>query len=57
MQICVQLGLKISLEEMWERLARGIGHIQNHNIGNLSYEEHYRYAYNLVLVSGTVCFG
>lgn len=39
---------------MWERLARGIGHIQNHNIGNLSYEEHYRYAYNLVLVSQTL---
>lgn len=36
---------------MWNRLANAIGHIQNHNIGSLSYEEHYRYAYNLVLVS------
>ncbi|UZJ52781.1 hypothetical protein CBS101457_002101 [Exobasidium rhododendri] len=42
-------GLKIPLEEMWDRLAKGINHIQNHNISNLSYEEHYRYAYNLVL--------
>lgn len=34
---------------MWNRLASAIGHIQNHDIGSLSYEEHYRYAYMLVL--------
>lgn len=34
---------------MWERLAAGIKEIQNHNASSLSYEEHYRYAYNMVL--------
>lgn len=27
-----------------------IKQIQSHNISKLSYEEHYRYAYNLILV-------
>lgn len=34
---------------MWSRLANAIGQIQGHNVSSLSYEEHYRYAYNLVL--------
>lgn len=34
---------------MWNRLAHAIGQIQGHNVSSLSYEEHYRYAYNLVL--------
>ncbi|PWY97688.1 Cullin-domain-containing protein [Testicularia cyperi] len=42
-------GLEISVEDMWHRLAHAIAQIQNHNISKLSYEEHYRYAYNLVL--------
>lgn len=42
-------GLDISFEDMWLRLAHAISQIQNHNISKLSYEEHYRYAYNLVL--------
>lgn len=36
---------------MWHRLEDAIGQIQNRDISKLSYEEHYRYAYNLVLVS------
>lgn len=36
--------------EMWNRLAHAIGQIQQHNESSLSYEEHYRYAYNLVIV-------
>lgn len=36
---------------MWNRLAHAIGEVQNHKASTLSYEEHYRYAYNLVLVS------
>lgn len=35
---------------MWNRLAHAIGQIQQHNESSLSYEEHYRYAYNLVIV-------
>ena len=34
---------------MWARLSDAITQIQHHNISRLSYEEHYRYAYNLVL--------
>ena len=44
-----KIGLEISIEEMWLRLVNAISQIQNHNISKLSYEEHYRYAYNLVL--------
>ncbi|SNX85851.1 related to Cullin-3 [Melanopsichium pennsylvanicum] len=44
-----KIGLKISIDEMWLRLVHAISQIQNHNISKLSYEEHYRYAYNLVL--------
>lgn len=38
-----------TIKQMWERLAAGIKEIQNHNASSLSYEEHYRYAYNMVL--------
>lgn len=38
-----------TVKEMWERLAAGIKEIQNHNASSLSYEVHYRYAYNMVL--------
>ncbi len=36
---------------MWQRLARAVSEILNHNSGSLSYEENYRYAYMFVLVS------
>lgn len=49
-----QPGLEVPIEDMWKRLSNAIAQIQNHNISALSYEEHYRYAYNLVLVSVTV---
>lgn len=42
-------GLSVSIGDMWARLADAIVQIQRHNISRLSYEEHYRYAYNLVL--------
>ena len=42
-------GLSVSVEEMWSRLSAAIAQIQHHNISKLSYEEHYRYAYNLIL--------
>ncbi|PWN27242.1 Cullin-domain-containing protein [Jaminaea rosea] len=42
-------GLDVAPAEMWSRLANAIGQIQGHNVSSLSYEEHYRYAYNLVL--------
>ncbi|WFD30854.1 hypothetical protein MSPP1_001878 [Malassezia sp. CBS 17886] len=42
-------GLALSGSEMWARLSVAIAQIQNHNISQLSYEEHYRYAYNLIL--------
>ncbi|PWN43253.1 Cullin-domain-containing protein [Ceraceosorus guamensis] len=42
-------GLDLSGDEMLKRLNLAISQIQNHNISTLSYEEHYRYAYNLVL--------
>lgn len=43
-------GLTVSIDEMWARLSMAITQIQKHNISKLSYEEHYRYAYNLILV-------
>ncbi|KAN0061283.1 hypothetical protein ACQY0O_006129 [Thecaphora frezii] len=45
----VQIGHSVPIEEMWKRLVDAIAEIHNHNISKLSYEEHYRYAYNLVL--------
>ncbi|CAO1615339.1 unnamed protein product [Parajaminaea phylloscopi] len=45
-----KFGLDVPPLEMWNRLAHAIGQIQHHNESTLSYEEHYRYAYNLVIV-------
>lgn len=42
-------GLSVSVDDMWSRLSAAIAQIQHHNISQLSYEEHYRYAYNLIL--------
>lgn len=39
---------------MWARLLAAIIQIQQHDISQLSYEEHYRYAYNLILVRLTI---
>ena len=38
-----------SLKDTWTKLAHAIREIQNHNASKLSFEEHYRYAYNMVL--------
>ena len=43
-------GLTLSVDDMWGRLSMAIRQIQCHNISQLSYEEHYRYAYNLCLL-------
>ncbi|WVQ94930.1 hypothetical protein IAU59_002016 [Kwoniella sp. CBS 9459] len=37
------------IKDTWAKLANAIREIQNHNASKLSYEEHYRYAYNMVL--------
>ena len=37
------------MKETWTKLSHAIREIQNHNASKLSYEEHYRYAYNMVL--------
>jgi len=36
-------------QDTFERLAKAIGEIQHQNASRLSFEEHYRYAYSLVL--------
>ncbi|EJD06564.1 ubiquitin ligase SCF complex subunit Cullin [Fomitiporia mediterranea MF3/22] len=38
-----------SITETWGKLSNAIREIHNHNASNLSFEENYRYAYNLVL--------
>lgn len=38
-----------SSTENWTKLAKAISEIQQKRAGRLSFEEHYRYAYNLVL--------
>ncbi|TDL25857.1 Cullin-domain-containing protein [Rickenella mellea] len=38
-----------SINETWTQLSRAICEIHNHNASNLSFEENYRFAYNLVL--------
>ncbi|KAI8450296.1 cullin-4A [Phakopsora pachyrhizi] len=41
----------------WSRLSKAISEILNHNASKLSFEEHYRYAYNMVLFKqGTKLF-
>ncbi|WFC99257.1 hypothetical protein MYAM1_002001 [Malassezia yamatoensis] len=47
-------GLSVSTDDMWARLLAAIIQIQQHDISQLSYEEHYRYAYNLILVRLTI---
>lgn len=37
------------MKDTWDRLSLAIKEIQNHNASKLSFEEHYRYAYNMVL--------
>lgn len=37
------------MKDTWTKLSYAIKEIQNHNVSKLSYEEHYRYAYNMVL--------
>ena len=37
------------MTETWSALSRAIREIHNHNASNLSFEENYRFAYNLVL--------
>lgn len=44
-----QHGADANAQETWERLKRAILEIQNENASKLSFEENYRYAYNLVL--------
>ncbi|KAG2347733.1 Cullin-domain-containing protein [Suillus weaverae] len=40
---------EVSLDETWSRLSENIREIHNQNASNLSFEENYRYAYNMVL--------
>ncbi|OWZ38177.1 Cullin 3 [Cryptococcus neoformans c8] len=44
-----KIGPDTSIKDTWAKLATAIREIQNHNASKLSFEEHYRYAYNLVL--------
>ncbi|KIK96146.1 hypothetical protein PAXRUDRAFT_826271 [Paxillus rubicundulus Ve08.2h10] len=48
---------EVSPEETWNRLSRNIREIHNHNAAKLSFEENYRYAYNMVLYkSGSMLY-
>lgn len=38
-----------SMSETWSSLSKAVREIHNHNASNLSFEENYRFAYNLVL--------
>ena len=38
-----------SMSDTWDSLSRAIREIHKHNASNLSFEENYRYAYNLVI--------
>ncbi|KAG6908334.1 hypothetical protein DXG01_005245 [Tephrocybe rancida] len=42
-------GPTFSAEKTWAELAHNIREIQNHDASNLSFEENYRFAYNMVL--------
>ncbi|KZS88122.1 Cullin-domain-containing protein [Sistotremastrum niveocremeum HHB9708] len=42
-------GTDQSMQDTWAALARAIQEIHNHNTSKLSFEENFRYAYNLVL--------
>ena len=44
-------------QETWNLLSNAIREIQNHNASHLSFEENYRYAYNMVLYKqGTILY-
>lgn len=45
----MQLGPDTPIKDTWAKLSNAIREIQNHNASKLSFEEHYRYAYNMVL--------
>ncbi|KIJ62793.1 hypothetical protein HYDPIDRAFT_41506 [Hydnomerulius pinastri MD-312] len=48
---------EVSPEETWSRLSKNIREIHNHNASTLSFEENYRYAYNMVLYkSGSMLY-
>ncbi|KAF8135043.1 Cullin-domain-containing protein [Boletus edulis] len=48
---------EVSAEETWSRLSKNIREIHNHNASKLSFEENYRYAYNMVLYkSGSMLY-
>ncbi|EPQ54083.1 Cullin-domain-containing protein [Gloeophyllum trabeum ATCC 11539] len=42
-------GPDVSIDETWSKLSANIREIHNHNASNLSFEENYRFAYNMVL--------
>ncbi|KAG5644385.1 hypothetical protein DXG03_008613 [Asterophora parasitica] len=42
-------GTSFSAEKTWAELSNNIREIQNHDASNLSFEENYRFAYNMVL--------
>ena len=44
-----QHGPDTSLSDTWASLSKAIQEIHAHNASNLSFEENYRFAYNLVL--------
>ncbi|KDQ14875.1 hypothetical protein BOTBODRAFT_158904 [Botryobasidium botryosum FD-172 SS1] len=44
-----KLGADTAIEETWKLFSEAVREIFNHRASNLSYEENYRYAYNLVL--------
>ncbi|KAF9237673.1 Cullin family-domain-containing protein [Melanogaster broomeanus] len=48
---------EVSPEDTWKRLSTNIREIHNHNAFTLSFEENYRYAYNMVLYkSGSMLY-
>ncbi|KAG9315306.1 Cullin [Chiua virens] len=48
---------EVSPEETWNKLSKNIREIHNHNASKLSFEENYRYAYNMVLYkSGSMLY-
>jgi cullin 3 len=45
----IQHGADFSADKTWLALSKSIKEVQNHNAASLSFEENYRYAYNMVL--------
>lgn len=52
----ILIGPETPMKDTWTKLANAIREIQNHNASKLSFEEHYRYAYNMVLFKRMCCF-